>query len=285
MALAAVPVGCSGSVEPVSAPGAAIEVPWSWPSVVAATGSDWTQEEVLALNSALYLVEVSLDSDDPRRSLLRGASYVPSDRMVSDDGPWLEDTEGMFSVRSGRIYLNRSIDLPALASLLAHELHHMERDRTESVNRMQEVDRERVAHAREAADVGRMLEMLRARPSDPATLGALELAQAKARALSAMYSVKLELFRLVQALDKVEGLKQMSELYRLYEECISLGQAKLSTDHDEEVRLLDALARATPGTPAKKGLAVAVARALEAVAACAPLQANVDELRVRTGRR
>jgi len=252
---------------------------------VPATGSDWTPDEVITLNAALYLVEASLASDDPRRSLLRGASYVPSDRMVSDDGPWLEDTEGMCSVPSGRIYLNRSTDVPALASLLAHELHHMERDRAESVNRMQEVDRERVAHAREAEDVGRMLLQLRIQSGNPATVGALELAQAKARGLSAMYSSKFELFRVVQALDKVEGLKQMSELYRLYEECINLAQAKLSPDHGEEVRLLDALSRAATGTPAQEGLAVAVARAREAVAASALLQANVDELRARTGRR
>jgi len=89
----------------------------------------------------------------------------------------------------------------------------------------------------------------------------------------------------VQALDKVEGLKQMSELYRLYEECIDLAQAKLSTDHGEEIRLLGALARATAGTPPQEDLAVAVARAREAVTACAPLQASVDALRARTGRR
>jgi len=285
--LAAVLVGCSGSVAPAPAPGAAIEVPWSWPPVVAATGSDWAPEEVLTLNAALYLVEVSLAPDDPRRSLLRAATFVPSDRMPVDDGPWLEDTEGLFHVPSGNIYLNRRgpADAPALASLLAHELHHMERDRTASVNRMQEVERERIAHAREAEDVGRMLLLLRLQSGNPATLGALELAQAKARGLSAMYSAKFELFRVVQALDKVEGLKQMSELYRLYEECIGLAQAKLSTDHGQEVRLLDALAHATAGTTAQEGLAVAVTRARGAVAACVPFQASVDELRARTGRR
>ena len=130
-----------------------------------------------------------------------------------------------------------------------------------------------------------MLELLRARSSDPATLGALELAQAKTRALAAMYTAKFELFRLVQALDKVEGLKQMAELYGLYEECIRLAQAKLSTDHGEELRLLDALSRAASGTSVQEPIADALARARAAVTACASPQAKVDELRARTGRR
>lgn len=268
-------------------PRTGLEFPADWHEIVTERDADWTPDERRLLNSALYLVETSLPLDDPRRTLVRAAPYLPSDRMAADDEPWPEDTAGLFNVRSGNIYLNRPqpVDVPALASLIAHELHHMERDRTSSVNRMQEVDRERIAHAREAEDAGRMLELLRARSSDPATLGALELAEAKTRALSAMYTAKFELFRVVQALDRVEGLKQMSELYRLYEECISLAQAKLSTDHGEEVRLLGALARATAGTPPQEGLAVAVARAREAVAACAPLQASVDALRARTGRR
>lgn len=290
--LAAVPfavvlAGCGGSVEPAHVQRTGLEVPADWPEIVTAADSDWTPEEVRALNAALYLVESSLAPDDPRRSLMRVAPYVPSDRMPADDRPLPEDIEGVFSVRSGNVYLNRPrpADVPALASLLAHELHHMERDRTSSVNRMQEVDRERIAHAREAEDAGQMLELLRARSSDPATLGALELAQAKTLALTAMYTAKFELFRLVQALDKVEGLKQMAELYGLYEECIRLAQAKLSTDHGEELRLLDALSRAASGTPVQEPIADALARARAAVTACASPQAKVDELRARTGRR
>jgi len=290
--LAAVPfavvlAGCGGSVEPAHVQRTGLEVPADWPEIVTAADSDWTPEEVRALNAALYLAESSLAPDDPRRSLMRVAPYVPSDRMPADDGPLPEDIEGVFSVRSGNIYLNwpKPADVPAMASLLAHELHHMERDRTSSVNRMQEVDRERIAHAREAEDTGRMLELLRARSSDPAIFGALELAQAKSRALAAMYTAKFELFRLVQALDKVEGLKQMAELYGLYEECIRLAQAKLSTDHGEELRLLDALSRVASGTPVQEPIADALARARAAVTACASPQAKVDELRARTGRR
>jgi hypothetical protein len=100
-----------------------------------------------------------------------------------------------------------------------------------------------------------------------------------------MYTAKFELFRLVQALDKVEGLKDMTELYGLYEGCIRLAQAKLSTDHGEELRLLDALPRAANGTSAQGVIADALARARSAVSACAPLERRVDELRARTGRR
>jgi hypothetical protein len=161
----------------------------------------------------------------------------------------------------------------------------MERDRTESVNRMQEVDRERKAHAREAEDAERMLVALRNRANDPSSIEALEEAQAKAYALSAMYAVKFELFRLVQALDGIEGLREMPELYGPYEECIAVAQAKLSTDHGAELRLLGVISTAALATPAGERLAAALARAREAVAACEPLQAKVDELRARTGRR
>lgn len=262
-------------------------VPSTWSPVVPHARADWSDEELTVLNAALYVVELSLLADDPRRLLLREAEFLPFDRWSDVDGPRPENCEAVFSMRTGHVYIARTKpeDVLSLASTLAHELHHMERDRTESVNRMQEVDRELNAHAREVEDAGRMLTALSGRSVDPGLRGSLELAQAKARALSAMYSAKFELFRVVQALDKVDGLKQMSELYRLYEECISLAQAKLSTDHGEEVRLVDALTRATTGTPAPEGLVVAVTRAREAVAACAPLQASVDELRVRTGRR
>lgn len=262
-------------------------VPSTWSPVVPHARADWSDEELTVLNAALYVVELSLSADDPRRRLLREAEFVPFDRWSDIDGPRPEHCEAVFSMRTENVYIARTKpeDVLILASTLAHELHHMERDRTESVNRMQEVDRERKAHAREAEDAGRMLTALGGRSVDPDLLGSLELAQAKARALAAMYSAKFELFRVVQALDRVEGLKQMSELYRLYEECIDLAQTKLSTDRGDEVRLLDALSRAATGTPAQEGLAVAIARAREAVAACAPLQASVDELRDRTGRR
>lgn len=285
--LAVVLAGCGEDVQLSRVQEAGIEVPADWSEIVTAADSDWTPEERRMLNSALYLVEASLPPDDPRRALVRVAPYVPSDRMAADEAPWPEDTLGLFSIRSGVIYLNRPqpAEVPALASLLTHELHHMERDRTSSVNRMQEVDRERIAHAREADDVGRMLELLRGRSSDRATLGALELAEAKARAVSATYTAKFELFRLVQALDKVEGLKQMPELYGLYEECIRPPQSELSTDHREELRLLDALDRSAHGTPAHGQIADALARARHAVAACASPQAKVEELRARTGRR
>jgi hypothetical protein len=262
-------------------------VPSTWSPVVPHAMADWSDEELTVLNAALYVVELSLPADDPRRPLLREAEFVPLDRWSDVDGPRPENCEAVFSMRTGHVYIARTKPegVLSLASTLAHELHHMEHDRTESVNRMQEVDRERKAHACEAVDAERMLTALAGWSVDPGLIGSLELARAKARAVSAMYSAKFELFRVVQALDTVGGLKQMSELYRLYEECISLAQAKLSTDHGEEVRLLDALIHATTGTAAQEGLAVAVSRAREAVVACAPLQANVDELRARTGRR
>jgi hypothetical protein len=262
-------------------------VPSSWSPVIASPNEDWTEEELLVLNAALYLVESSLLADDPRRQLLREANYVPFDLWPDADGPRAVDSEAIFSVRTGRVYIShpKPGDAPALASTLAHELHHMERDRTESVNRMQEVDRERKAHAREAEDAERMLVALRNRANDPSSIEALEEAQAKAYALSAMYAVKFELFRLVQALDGIEGLREMPELYGPYEECIAVAQAKLSTDHGAELRLLGVISTAALATPAGERLAAALARAREAVAACEPLQAKVDELRARTGRR
>ena len=285
--LAFTALGCGDGCSRAASSQPTALVPSTWSPFVPHAKADWSDEERTVLNAALYVVELSLPADDPRRRLLREAEFVPLDRWSDVDGARPENCEAVFSMRTGHVYIARAKPegLLFLASTLAHELHHMEFDRTESVNRMQEVDRELKAHAREAEDAGRMLTALSGRSVDTGLRGSLELAQAKARALSAMYSAKFELFRLVQALDKVDGLKQMPELHRLYEECISLAQAKLSTDHGDEVRLLDRLSRAATGTPAQEGLVVAVALAREAVAACAPLQASVDELRVRTGRR
>lgn len=277
--LLAMATGCTRTAEPGS--GTGIEVSPGWSPVVAASGGEWNGEESELLNAALYLLEATLPSDDPRRALLRSATYVPLDRWSDVEGPRPDDIEAVFSVRTGRVYVRRPdpADVLPLAVTLAHELHHMERDRTESVNRMQEVDRERIAHAREAEDAGRMLIALRDQAVGASCLGPLELAAAKARALAAMYSAKFELFRLVQALDRVEGLREMPELFRLYEECIEVAESKLTTDHAREIRLLDALASAVGGTGAAHALSASIDNARQAIRACQPLESRVDELR------
>jgi hypothetical protein len=283
--LLALATGCGRSGEPLDRSRTGIDVPPSWSPVVAAPSGEWTGEEAELLNAALYLVETTLPSDDPRRALLRGASYVPLDRWSEVEGPRPEDIEAVFSMRTGRVYVRRPerANVLPLALTLAHELHHMERDRTESVNRMQEVDRERVAHAREAEDVGRMLTALREQGCDPSWLAPLELAQAKAPALAAMYSAKFELFRLVQAMDHVEGLREMPELFHLYRECIDVAESKLSTDHARELRLVDALASAVIGTGAADALSTALEVAREAIQECQPFESRVDELRSQSG--
>jgi len=246
------------------------------------TDSAWTPDEALELNAALYLLEASLVPDDPRRALLRSARFLPFDRMPAIEGPRPEATEALFSVRTGSIYVNRpsNATFSALASALAHELHHMERDHTDSVNRMQECDRERLAHAREADDTGRMLALLRERwPKATSCFPALELSQARAGALAAMYTTKFELFRLVQALDRVPGLRDMPTLFQAYERCIAVAQSKLSTDHGEELLLLGALSAAAKGTDAEPVVAEPLKRARSAVLACAPLEAVVTALR------
>lgn len=279
--------GCGPGAEPSDQVRTGIEVPASWSPVVAASGGEWNGEEPALLNAALYLVDSTLPKDDPRRALLRSATYVPLDRWRDIDGPRPDESEAVFSMRTGTVYVRRPgpADILPLAVTLAHELHHMERDRTESVNRMQEVDRERIAHAREADDAERMLTVLREQGVDSSSLVPLELAQAKARALGAMYSAKFELFRLVQALDRVEGLREMPELFRLYEECIEVAKSKLSTDHSGELRLVEALASASSRTGAADALSAPLENARAAIRACEPPEKRVDELRAQSGLR
>jgi len=278
--------GCGQEGEPRTEPVGLLPVPTTWTPVVQEAGSPWSSEELALLNAALYFVELSLPEDDPRRALMRTAKYVPFDQASEVDGQLPENAEAVFSIRTGSTYVRRpgQADLPVLASALAHELHHMERDKTDSVNRMQECDRERVAHAREAEDIGRMMALLR-ESSDGASrwLPALELHQAKVRALAGMYNAKFELFRLVQALDRVEGLREMPELYQAYELCIEVAERELATDHGEERRLLERLAAASRGSAAEAVTESAIQRAVQAVEACSPLQATVDRLRGASG--
>ncbi|MBK7877817.1 MAG: hypothetical protein IPJ77_19215 [Planctomycetes bacterium] len=174
--------------------------------------------------------------DDPRRTLLEQAHYLPLDALAPEDGPTPDKVEAMYSIRTGNVYVKRPTaqSCPQLASNIAHELHHMQLDHGESINRMQECDRERVAHAREAKDLGRMIAAVPAGSADAERwLLAFELQQAQARSLSAMYNSKFELFRLVQALDRVDHLRDMTVLYPLYERCIEIAQKPLATEHQE----------------------------------------------------
>lgn len=250
--------------------------------VIAQRDSRWTAEEAALLELALYFLEESLPLDDPRRELIRRAQYVPFDLVPASEGPTPGKTQAMYSLRTGNLYLQRptSDELPFLASSLAHELHHMERDTTETINRMHECDRERAAHARQADDVERMILLLRARSDEPdAFLPAFLLARAQARALAAMYDAKFELFRVVQALDRVDGLREMPALYERYERCIDVAGSDLSTDHAHELEVLDELKAASLGSHAEAVVAAALSRARDAVLACAPLEAAVDRLR------
>ena len=279
--------GCGRSAEPTEGSWTGMQVPASWSPVITPSDGEWTGVELEVMNAALHLLESTLPSDDPRRGLLRSATYVPLDRWSDVDGPPPEGVEAVFSVRTERVYVARPDPAGALplAATLAHELHHMQRDRTESVNRMQEVDRERRAHAREAEDAGRMLAALRESAADPPSLAPLELAQAKARALAAMYSAKLELFRLVQEMDRVEGLRGMPELFRLYRECMEVAASALSTDHSRDLRLLEALSSASGVTDAAAALSAPIDRARQAIRECQPLMSRVEELRSRSGMR
>lgn len=279
--------GCDRRAEAPTRSRSVIAVPSTWQSVVITSDGGWTEEEAEVLNAALYLVESTLPGDDPRRQLLRSTPYVPFDRWADVDGTPPEGVEAVFSMRTERIYVHRPepSDVLHLAATLAHELHHAERDLTESVNRMQEVDRERVAHARQAEDAGRMLIALWERGFEPASLAPLELAQAKARTLAAMYSVKFELFRLIQAMDRVEGLSEMPELFRLYLECLELAQADLATGQAREFRLLEALALAIDGTAIVDTLARPIDVAWQSLRECERLNARVEEIRSASGLR
>ena len=88
-----------------------------------------------------------------------------------------------------------------------------------------------------------------------------------------------------QALDRVGGLREMPELFRLYEECIEVAESKLATDHERELRLVEALTSAASGTGAADALSTPLANAREAIRACQPLEKRVDELRSRSGLR
>ncbi len=275
-------VGCSPDGERVSATAVPVTAPRGWGPIQAAVSGPWRDSEAELLNATLYFVRESLAPADPRRRLLELAHYLPLDAMAPEDGPTPPASEALFSVRTGNVYVKRSVveHFPELASALAHELHHMERDLTTSINRMQDCDRERIAHAREADDVGRMISVLSTNPSNAARwLRPFELAQAKARSLSALYTSKFELFRLVQALDHVEGLREMPALYASYERCIDLAQRDLATEHREELALLDEMSASVRGSTAEAGVAGPLQRAREALAACAPLHDEVDRLR------
>ena len=221
-----------------------LEPPPGWSPVKWTNESPWSEQEARTVSAALFLVWKSLPPDDARRELLLHGRYLPLEKLPAEDGPRPTDAVALFNTRTGNVYVKRPSagEFIELASSLAHELHHMEKDRTPSVNRMQECDRERQAHAREAEDVKRMGATLREEfTADAGQLAALRLAESKARSLSALYNSKFELFRLVQRLDSVEGLKAQARLYKLYERTIELAEQALTTNHAEELTLLDEL--------------------------------------------
>ena len=275
--------GCGAGEDASRAVALPMTPPSGWGPVHAASGGPWSAGEAELLDATLFFVRETLPPDDPRRGLVERAHYLALDALAPEDGATPPATEALFSVRTGNIYVEHPTPekFPQLASSLAHELHHMERDHTPSVNRMQECDRERVAHAREAEDVERMLVAVKLSPDAAHWLPSFELGHAKARALAAMYTSKFELFRLVQALDQVEGLREMSVLYAAYERCIEVAKCALATDHKAELVLLDELAAASRGSTAEALVAAPLQRARGAIEACAPLQATVDLLRAK----
>lgn len=276
LALAAI-AGCRPAALPATPPTLTRLAPADWVPVVPDTASDWNQEERARLNDALYLVESALEPADPRRQLLRRARLAPSDRPAAIDGPLGDGFEVTYSIRSGIIYLVRPLNvLAVLAGNLAHELHHMEHDRTDFRNRMEEVYREQGAHRREAADIRRMAAFHRARwPQVVGEIQQFEFAAAKAEALSGMYTAKFELFRIIQALDRVNGVRDMPELYRAYEECLDLAEAALSLDHRPEIAVLGRLSELLPNS-CRAAVDPAIQRARDAVAACSRLEATVQ---------
>lgn len=277
LSLAAV-AGCRPAALPAVPPTPTRLAPAEWEPVVPDTSSDWNAEERRRLNDALYLVEISLEHEDPRGQLLRRARFAPSDRPAAIDEPLGDGFEATYSIRSGIIYLERPLnEFAVLAGNLAHELHHMERDTTTSVNRMQECDRERVAHRREARDLGRMAVFHRDRwPQAVDMVQRIEFAQAKAASLAGMYSAKFELFRVVQALDRVTGVRDLTDLYSAYEQCLDLAGAALSLDHRAEIAVLDRLSASLPESGMRPLVDPAIQRARDAVAACGPLEATVQ---------
>jgi len=58
----------------------------------------------------------------------------------------------------------------------------------------------------------------------------------QAAALSGMYTAKFELFHVVQALDRVKGVRDMPELYRAYEECLDVAVRRYSDEYHAETR-------------------------------------------------
>ena len=273
---------CTPAGSPAATPTELIPVESSWQPVLDASTVEWTPEERGLLNAALHLVSESVPTDDPRRDLMRSARYVPFDKFEEIEGVPVGRVEATYSMHKGIIYVKRPtpLSLPWLATNLAHELHHMERDNTDSVNRMHECDRERVAHAREAQDIERMIALVSARSTNASQLLQLfGLARAQALSLSAMYTSRFEFFRLVQAMDKIEGLRDMAALYPLYERVLVLAEAKLSTDTREEQSLLSELALATRGSSVDSAIAGQLARARAAVEACVPLHAEVERRR------
>lgn len=258
--------------------------PADWGPIQAGPGCPWSAAEVDLLNRTLFFLHETFQADDPRRALVKTAHFIPFDAYAPEDEPLPENVEALYSVRTGNVYLKRlsQVGCAVIAANIAHELHHMQEGDGVSINRMHECDRERHAHAREATDIDRMIAALP--PSSPDTAqwrSALELEEAKARALSAMYNSKFELFRLVQAWDRVDGLRDMRELYALYDRCIEIAQRKLATQHREELSLLDEMSVAIFETDAEAMVAGALQRAREALQACAPLEAEVTRLRTR----
>lgn len=274
---ACTPAGSSAAI-----PTELIPVDSNWQPVLDTSAVEWSPEERGLLNAALHFVAESLPTDDPRRDLMRRARYVSFDKFQELEGMPVDRVEATYSMHRGIIYVKRPtpLSLPWLATNLAHELHHMERDNTESVNRMHECDRERVAHAREAQDIERMIALVSARSTDASQLlPVFELARAQALSLSAMYTSRFEFFRLVQAMDKIDGLRNMTELYSLYERVLALAEAKLSTDTSEELSLLSELSMATRGSSVDSATEGSLARARAAVEACVPLHAEVERRR------
>ncbi len=281
LALVACAAACSPEAEPSADPFLLLPVPLDWTPVIAGQGSSWTRAEAELLNTALYFLEESLTLEDPRRALLRSAQFIPFDQAPAIEGPFDEEDEAVYSIRTDTIYLKRptTSGLPITASNIAHELCHMERDRTPLDNRMQLCAREREAHGREAEDVIRMIDLLRTRsPNSNVALATLEFAHARALALSAMYNSHVELFRLVQALERVERWRDNRALQILYEHGIGFAEGKLLSQPDAVLDFLDQLSAAARRAAAEALIREPLERARQAVEACIPLKAEAERL-------
>lgn len=231
--------------------------------ITPAPQGEWTPNEAAFLNDALYLLHESLPPTDARRTLLRTARYRP--QSAATDAPWPTGSTGVFSWRTGDLYLAdlRKTDLSILAATLAHELHHMELDGTETLNRMHQCDRERRAHAREAEDLERMLDLLHARQlGTDAFRRRFADAKAVARVLEALYTLKFELFRLAQAVHELDLPPDFAETYA---RLVDLAERDLAKDVVQERVVLHEVSRALEGREFAPSVTVALGRARDAL--------------------